>query len=251
MDREEELFLKRIKELAYQAETRGYATLTDFLNLNELNLFFSHIKELPHIQYKLWGGYENADRCRLCFYQTDDIPLEEFHISIIKISPNNSKFADTLTHRDFLGALVNLGINRGKLGDILIKDNIGYLFVEETISSYIIDSLNKIKHTYVNCSPTYLQVIDITPSYQEVKGTISSARLDAILALALNSSRSSITGLISSGKVFINSRIVTHNSTVLKENDIISVRGHGKYVYCGITHQTKKGRYCATILRYI
>ncbi len=251
MDREEELFLKRIKELAYQSETRGYATLTDFLNLNELNLFFSHLKELPHIQYKLWGGYENADRRRLCFYQMDDVPLGEFHISIVKISPNNAKFADTLTHRDFLGALVNLGINRGKLGDILIKDNIGYLFVEETISSYIIDSLNKIKHTYVTCTPTYLHAIDITPSFQEVKGTISSARLDAILALALNSSRSSITGLISSGKVFINSRLVTHNSTVLKENDIISVRGHGKYVYCGISNQTKKGRYCATILRYI
>ena len=251
MDRDEELFIKRIKELAYQADTRGHTTLTGFLNLNEYNLFLNHLKELPNTSYNFWGGYEGADRKRLAFYQTEDILADEYNISIIKIRPNNAKFADNLTHRDFLGALVNLGIDRSKLGDILIKDNIGYLFSEGTISSYIVDSLTKIKHTNVTCIPLQLEEIDITPSYQEIKGTISSNRLDAILALALRSSRSSITGLIAGGKVFINSRLVTQNSTILRENDIISVRGHGKYIYCGITSQTKKGRLCATILQYI
>ncbi len=251
MIREEELFLKRIHELVYLADTRGYTTVTDFLDLNESNLFLNHLKELPNVQYKFWGGYADAERKRLAFYQADDNLLEEFNISIIKIIPNNAKFADSLTHRDFLGSIVGLGIDRGKIGDILIKDNIGYLFAEKTIGSYIVDTLTKIKHTYVSCSFTQLEEIDITPSYQEIRGTISSARLDAILALALKTSRSSITGLISGGKVFINSRLVTQNSASLKENDIISVRGHGKFIYCGITNQTKKGRLYATILRYV
>ncbi len=251
MIREEELFLKRIHELIYLADTRGYTTVTDFLNLNESTLFLNHLKELPNVQYKFWGGYADAERKRLAFYQADDNLFEEFNISIIKIIPNNSKFADSLTHRDFLGSIVGLGIDRCKLRDILIKDNTGYLFAEKTIGSYIVDTLTKIKHTYVRCSITQLEEIDITPSYQEIRGTISSARVDAILALALKTSRSSITGLISGGKVFINSRLVTQNSTSLKENDIISVRGHGKFIYCGITNQTKKGRLYATILRYI
>ncbi len=251
MDRDDELFLKRIKELAYQADNRGYTTLTDFLNLNEYNLFVNHIKELPNISYNLWGGYEGADRRRLAFYVADDILLEEYNISVIKISPNNAKFADSLSHRDFLGALISLGIDRGKLGDILIKNNTGYLFVDQAIGLYIVDTLTKIKHTNVSCTLTQLEEVDIAPSYQEIRGTISSVRLDSVLALALKSSRSSISELISGGKVFINSRLITQNSTSLKENDIISVRGHGKFIYCGITNQTKKGRLYATILRYI
>ena len=251
MDRDDELFLKRIKELAYQADNRGYTTLTDFLNLNEYNLFVNHIKELPNISYNLWGGYEGADRRRLAFYVADDILLEEYNISVIKISPNNAKFADSLSQRDFLGALISLGIDRGKLGDILIKNNTGYLFVDQAIGLYIVDTLTKIKHTNVSCTLTQLEEVDIAPSYQEIRGTISSVRLDSVLALALKSSRSSISELISGGKVFINSRLITQNSTSLKENDIISVRGHGKFIYCGITNQTKKGRLYATILRYI
>lgn len=251
MDRDDELFLKRVKELAYQTDNKGYTTLTDFLNLNEINLFLNNLKDLPQVHYKLWGGYEEAERRRLAFTVTEDIPLEEYNIDVIQISPLNAKFADSLTHRDFLGAILNLGIERGKLGDIIIKENIGYVFADHRIATYIADSLCKIKHTNVSCLLTSIQKIDIAPSFKEIKGSISSVRLDTILALALKSSRSSITGLIAGGKVFVNSRLVMQNSVTLKENDIISVRGHGKFIYRGITNQTKKGRLYATILRYI
>ncbi len=251
MNREEELFLKRMKELAHQADTRCYTTVSDFLNLNELNLFLNNLREFPNVPYKLWGGYEDADRKRVAFYQDEDNVLNEFGICIVKISPLNAKFADSLTHRDFLGALVNLGIDRCKLGDILIKDNIGYLFSDETISSYIIDTLTKIKHTSVSCTITEGNSLEVTPSFMEIRGTVSSVRIDAILALAMKSSRSSISSLITGGKVFINSRLVTQNSYTVKENDIISVRGIGKFIFSGITNQTKKGRLYATILRYI
>lgn len=251
MDRDDELFIKRAKELAYQADNKGYTTLTDFLNLNEINLFLNNLKDLPHVHHKLWGGYEEAERKRLAFTVADDIALDEFNICVIQISPLNAKFADSLTHRDFLGALLNLGIERAKLGDILIKENIGYVFADQMIATYITDSLCRIKHTNVSCLITSIQKIDIAPSFKEIKGSVSSVRLDAILALALKTSRSSITELIAGGKVFVNSRLIMQNSATLRENDIISVRGHGKFIYCGITNQTKKGRLYATILRYI
>lgn len=251
MNKEDELLLKRLKELANQADTRYYTTVSDFLNLNELNLFLNNLKEFPPVPYKLWGGYEDADRKRIAFYQDEDNLPAEFGITLVKISPLNAKFADSLTHRDFLGALVNLGIDRSKLGDILIKNNCGYLFSDDKISTYIVDTLTKIKHTNVSCEITECSTLDVKPTFMEIKGSVSSLRIDAILALAMKSSRSTVSSLILGGKVFINSRLVLQNSYTVKENDIISVRGYGKFIYSGITNQTKKGRFYVIILRYI
>ena len=251
MNKEEQLLVKRFRELSYQASLKGYHTFTDFLNLNEINLFFSNRKEFASVNYSFWGGHKEAERQILSFHTEDSIIIEEFNILMIEIRPVHAKFADQLTHRDFLGALIHLGIDRSKLGDILIKDNIGYVFTDYVIGDYIIQNLSKIKHTQVVCSRCSTDEVNIEPSFKEIRGTISSNRLDSVVSLALNTSRSSITGLISGGKVYVNGRIVESNSYVLKDDDIVSVRGHGKFVFKGITNQTKKGRLSATILKYI
>lgn len=250
MNKDELLLQKRIVDLAYQASVRGYNTFTDFLNLNEQNIFHATIKELPSVQYNLWGGYESAERKILGFY-SDTLIKEEFDICLVEMKPNSMKFADELSHRDYLGALMNLGVERAKLGDILIKENIGYVFTNRIIGQYIIDQLTKIKRTYISCQWATMTEMDIQPSFKEIKGSISSVRLDALIALAFQSSRSSIVGLIDAGKVFVNGKLIVSNSFVPKEGDIISVRGHGRFVYQGIITQTKKGRYFATVLKYI
>jgi RNA-binding protein YlmH len=88
------------------------------------------------------------------------------------------------------------------------------------------------------------------PKYTEVVGTVSSVRLDSILAVAFHTSRSSLSGLIEGGKVFVNSKEVLSNSYLLKENDVVSVRGLGKFLYVGTSYQTKKGRLSVKILLY-
>lgn len=251
MTKDEQLTMKRMKELSFQTSKRGYHTFTDFLNLNELSLFYSNLKEIAPVNYFLWGGYEEAERKMICFYEDDCITKEEFDITLIELKPIHAKFADQLTHRDFLGALMNLGIERSKLGDIFIKDNIGYVFTNTVIGEFIMKNLTKIKHTNIICSYSTLTEVDITPSFKEIKGTISSNRLDTIISLAFQSSRNSITGLIAGGKVYVNSKLVESNSYILNENDVVSVRGYGKFIFKGITNQTKKGRLCATILKYI
>lgn len=250
MNKEELLLLKRMKDLAFQADVRGYSTFTDFLNLNEMNILYSSLKEFPSVNYYLWGGYEEAERKVLCFYN-GTISTNEFDITMVEIKPVSHKFSDDLSHRDFLGALINLGIDRSKLGDILIKDNVGYVFTTPVIGQFIIDQLNKIKHTNVTCNTRTLTDIDIKPNLKEIRGSISSVRLDSLIALAFNTSRSSMTGLISGGKVFVNGKLTESNSFVPKEGDIVSVRGHGRFIYRGITNQTKKGRFFATVLKYI
>lgn len=250
MDKEEALFCKRIKELAYQTATRGYATFTDFLNMNEMSLFHSIYRELPSTQYKIWGGYEDADRCMIGFYTEYEITNEEFDLCILKIEPLNAKFSNTLTHRDFLGAILNLGIDRCKIGDILIKENVGHVITNPVMGEFIRMNLDKIKHTNVRCSVSSLEDVNMEPSFIEITGSIASNRLDSVIALAFKTSRSSVSGLIAGGKVYVNSKWVQSNSYMVKEEEIVSVRGMGKFKYKGMKSTTKKGRIYATVMKY-
>lgn len=251
IEKDELLLKKRILELARVAEIRQLTTFTDFFSMNDLHLYYSLRKELPRIESTTYGGYPSAERKIIFFHSENVIPNFQERIHCIQITPKNKKFSDDLTHRDFLGAVLNLGIERSKIGDILVDEKEGFLFSCSSISTFIIESLIKVKHTNVNCYFCELDSVDIQPRYKEITGTVPSERLDAMIALAFSSSRTSILSLISGGKVFVNSRIVETNSYLLKENDIISVRGQGKFIYKGLQNQTKKGRYLIKLHKYI
>jgi RNA-binding protein YlmH len=253
LDKDELILRRRLLEQANTAYTRGICICTDFLNLNEQNIFTSLKHELPMIKYFAYGGFSDAERKILCFCGNDSVVHEEdinFPISCIKVVPLNQKFSDSLNHRDFLGAVLNLGLDRSKVGDILINENEGYLFSHTGISGFIVDQLVKVKHTMVSTSIIDRKDFDYKPNFQEVVGTVSSTRLDSILSVAFHSSRSGLTSLIEGGKVAVGGKIVLSNSYTLKENDVVSVRGLGKFIFSGTTYQTKKGRYSVKILLY-
>jgi RNA-binding protein YlmH len=250
IEKEEQILQKRFLELARIAYHKGICTYSDFLNLNEINLFYRLKQEIPNVKYELFGGYEGAERKVLCFYGEESVKAFSGYITCIRILPLNKKFSDDLNHRDFLGAILNLGIERNTLGDILVKEKEGFVFCETTISNFIIDNLLKVKHTSIRCEIMDDHAPDIKPAFKEIRGTVSSPRLDSIIALALNASRSSILGLIEGGKVFIDGRLIESNSYILKENETVSVRGHGKFIYQGMQNQTKKGRFYVTLLKY-
>ena len=258
MDKEEQLLRRRLLDLAYTGYQRGICVFSDFLNLNEQNIFHGMKNDLPPIPYFTDGGFPDAERKMICFYGEEAYTYEQelssqinFPMNCIRIEPRNKKFSDSLTHRDFLGAILNLGIDRSKIGDLLIEENEGYLFSSHSVSEYITENLIKIKHTMVNASIIDRKDFHYEPKLKEITGTVSSVRLDSILSVAFRSSRSSLTGLIESGKVFVNGKEVLSNSYPLKENDIVSVRGYGRFIYVGTSYQTKKGRYSVKILRYI
>jgi len=253
LDKDEQLLKRRLLDLANTAYNRGICLFSDFLNLNEQNLFISLKNELPRIKYFTYGGFQDAERKILCFCGNDQYQSQEeidFPIACIKVLPLNQRFSDSFSHRDFLGAVLNLGIDRGKVGDILIDANEGYLFAHNTISPFILDQLTRVKHTVVSTEVVEQQDFDYKPKYVEVVGTVASVRLDSILSVAFHTSRSSLSGLIEGGKVFVNSKEVLSNSYTLKEKDVVSVRGLGKFIYEGTSYQTKKGRYSVKILMY-
>lgn len=258
MEKNEVLLRKRLIELSNIAYQRGIPTYSDYLNLNELNILHSIPKDLLPINYRTFGGYELSERQMaaflpdaFCAYMEEKYIKDSYPIQMLKIRPLNSKFAEELTHRDYLGALLNLGIERSKIGDILVNHKDAYVFVSETLTEYIKKELIKVRHTMVMVEKADKISADIEPRFEEIKGTVASIRLDAMLALAFNASRSKLTPLIEGGKVFVNGKLISSNGYHLKENDIISVRQMGRIKYIGILSETKKGRYYVLVKKYI
>lgn len=233
---ENELTKKRLTELSHRAFERGYTTFSDFLNLEEISLLKSLHTES---EYNLYGGYDNADRCVASFGECEEY---QYPISCIKIEPANQKFADELSHRDFLGALMNLGINRSTLGDIIVTNNTGYLFCLNSIKEYILQNLDRIKHTTVRCTESVLPAEIAEKKPDPIELTVSSQRVDITVAAVFKLSRNAVTQLVNQEKVFINSKIAYKESLTLKSGDIVSVRGKGKFIFDGEIRQTKKNK---------
>lgn len=233
---ENELTKKRLTELSHRAFERGYTTFSDFLNLEEISLLKSLHTES---EYNLYGGYDNADRCVASFGECEEY---QYPISCIKIEPANQKFADELSHRDFLGALMNLGINRSTLGDIIVTNNTGYLFCLNSIKEYILQNLDRIKHTTVRCTESVLPAEIAEKKPEPIELTVSSQRVDITVAAVFKLSRNAVTQLVNQEKVFINSKIAYKESLTLKSGDIVSVRGKGKFIFDGEIRQTKKNK---------
>jgi len=251
MNKEELLLQKRLAELSRIAYTREIVTFSEFLNLNELNILHTTPKDMLLSQYKTYGGYGLSERQMAAFLPDALYYDSQYPIQIIEISPVNRKFAEELSHRDYLGAVMNLGIERCKLGDILIEDGKAILFAKEELAGYIMEHLTRIRHTTVKTSILSAFEDSYEPRYEELKGTVASVRLDTVLSLAYPLSRSKITGLIEGARVFVNGKLVTSNGYRLKEGDILSVRKMGRIGYNGILSETKKGRYMVSIRKYI
>lgn len=236
-----DLLSKRYIDLSKQANRKGIVIFSDFLNLNEQNVLDSVKKQLE-TPYRLFGGHPMAER-RVAAFVPDTIAYEwSYPISCQKILPTYPKFSDVLTHRDVLGAVMNLGLERGKIGDILGKENTFYLFCKENMEEYLVQSLSRIKHTTVTIQTVEQPETEIVPSFEEKEGIVTSNRIDSVIAAFCNISRGQAVKLIAGGKVFVNGREILHNTYLCKEGEIFSVRTYGKYIFDGIMGETRKGR---------
>ena len=250
MEKEELLFRKRMGELARICYERDVPVHTDFLTLNEQTIFLSLVPSLPPARFELAGGYEAAERKIVCFLPSYEERLQEPPFSCLLAEPVNQKFAQELTHRDYLGALMNLGIQRSKIGDILIDGKRCYIFCMEDMADYLCRELHSVSRTNLTLSKIPVQEQTVAPKFQRISGSVASLRLDCVLALAWKSSRSKMTPYIEGEKVYVNGRQVLSNSYVLKAGDIVSVRGLGKFAYRGVETETKKGRLFIALDRY-
>ncbi|MEG0215976.1 MAG: YlmH/Sll1252 family protein, partial [Hungatella sp.] len=205
---------------------------------------------LPDLQVQLTGGYDLAERKVVCFLPSYTETILDMPISCIQIKPVNAKFAEELTHRDYLGAIMNLGIERSKVGDIVIDDTACHVICMTDMADYVAEQLHLVKHTTIHCLVCPVFELNMQPKFETISGSIASDRLDNLLSLAYHLSRTQAVSYIEGERTFVNGKMIHSNSHQLHNGDIVSVRGQGKFIYRGIQNQTKKGRLFVTLDQY-
>lgn len=247
-----ELIKRRFIELGRKSLGSDVFTFTDFLGLAEQSAFNEIKKELRGVHYEAFGGATGAERVIIRFGSEEELGYSlPYPISVIKAEPISPKYADKLTHRDFLGAILNLGIERDTLGDIVIINNVGYIFALENIAEYIADSLIKVKRTDVKA--TVVNELPDGELYRTEPRTVqvSGERLDAIIAKVFQLSREDAQMLFKKRLVFADGRQIDSTSYTPKEKEKISVRGHGRFIYVGTQSLSKKGKLNLLVQLYV
>lgn len=242
-EKEVQQLKNRFRDLAERSYSQGIFTFTGFLGLSEQEIFWQQERELRFAEYALEGGCRGADRVMVRFGSESQLGYQvPFPIVCIHIRPLVHKFADDLSHRDFLGALMNLGIDRSTLGDIKVGDKEAYLFCLDTVANFICENLTQVRHTHVNCSVTedYAAIPREEPEFMSIQ--VQSLRVDAVLAKVYNMSREKSLELFRAGKVYVNGRLCENNSRLLRPGETVNARGFGKFLLAGEPRETRKGR---------
>ena len=262
MTEEELLFDRRIRELADNSCRSSRFLFTDFLTEAEQG----QVRALFHAPcgVALWGGYENAERRMARFGSEAAFGYEEpYPLAVLEIAPRNPKFAEELGHRDFLGSVLALGLERRVIGDIVLSEctvprkgdpargAAAWLVAEEHIADYIAENLRQVKHTYVTVRRVEGVPENAGPKLKEETVQVSSERIDAVIAHVFRLSRSQSLSLFAAGRVAVNGREAASGSAAPREGDTVSVRGLGRFRYLGVDHSTRKGRLAVNIARFV
>lgn len=229
-------------KLAYEKDVPIFTS--SFLSPNIWRFFEENCK-IEKLQFEANGIFEESERRMVCFNNIYEIP---FPILILEIK-NKSNFS-RLEHKDYLGAIMSLGIERDKLGDLVLIENSCYIPVVEDISSYIISNLSKIGR-----SPVEIKIIEDLnklPSiqFEEIIINVQSLRVDAVVSKLINGSRNKAVDLIDSGKVLLNYVKSKDKSQEIKFNDRITIRGSGKFIIINLVGDTKSGKHKILVKKY-
>jgi RNA-binding protein YlmH len=240
-DEKELKSMRRILDLIEITINRHNVTYTDFLEPNLIELAKSILNRFEDIGYVIDGGFVNAERQMISifswyyFYEEN----KDSHIYPIEIKGNLKK----IQHKDVLGSILGLGIVREKVGDIGFFEDSIKVALSKDISDYVLFNLKKVKRENVEVKSipkNELGLIDKSGVYKDI--IASSMRLDAIISEAYNLSRSDSQKLIQSNLVKVNFKEETRTSKNIIENDLISVRGKGRFRVSSIDGLTKKER---------
>lgn len=232
---------RRFVDLSKQANRKGIVMFSDFLTMNE-QLILQQNKEKLESEYRMSGGYEYAERQMVAFIPDALFYEWDYPMKCIRIRPAYPKFAEKLTHRDVLGALMSLGIERSKIGDLIVNDTEMFFFAKEEIVPYILEQLTSVRHTVVSLETEEDSHIEYEPQFINKEAIVTSNRLDAVIAAICNISRSASLRMIQEGKIFVNGAESLHNTYYCKQGDLLSIRGFGKVRFGETLGVTKKDR---------
>lgn len=241
--KEEQMFEKRIKELAEKSYRENCYQYTGFLNLMEQSDVEKMSKEISYAGIQSSGGDSLCERKVYGFGSEEAFGYSPvFPISCLHIYPATPKFAEDLGHRDYLGAIMNLGIQRSCIGDLFIKEKNAWVFVLDNMQEYLLENLTKVRHTFVKTEQCEKLPIDAAPTLLEKQANVASERLDVVIAEIYHFSRSQVSELFREKQIFLDGRLMENKSGILKKGVVVSVRHQGRFFYDGVISETRKGR---------
>lgn len=228
---ENNLFIKN----NYEKIIRG--NYSEFLDPSEQKSLISLLNK-NNIKYNIYEPFKDATKTII---YTKEFPK----VSLLEIKAKNQ-----LKHSDILGSLFSHNIALSKYGDIIICDKY-YVIVLDSIKNYLLTNLTKVGKTNVSLLEVSSDLInDYQYEYEELTLLVSSLRLDNVVSCITNKSRAQVLDLFKDKYVLINYLIASKRTYLVKENDIISIRKHGKYLFKGIKKETNKKRLIVSIYKY-
>ena len=265
-DAERALLEARVEDLWERAE-RYEPVAGPFLSPREQHYAREKLKKSAGDAFGVfYGGYDGSERSRLFvlpeYLATEDgdytaavlrALIPELSASAVRALRIEGSGYRRLSHRDYLGSLLGLGIERDKLGDIVVENEFGALvFCDGAMAEYILSELKKVGSDTVKV--TVAEVGDdfrVVRQMRPISDTVASPRLDSIVSSLVGTSREKAQDLVRQGLVEVDYEPCERNDKMPQVGAVISVRGHGKYVIQDVSEQTKKGRYRLRAAQYI
>ncbi len=255
---DEKILAARVQDFIKRSSDKSVPVFTEFLSDREQAIVSETAGAMAARESMIvFGGYDDAERAVIgffpdyCMYCEKDELLAEFPFVALKIKCSGFR---EHSHRDFLGSLLGLGVERSVIGDIIVGEK-GYsatVFVLSKMCGYICENLKLVGRDGVKVEPCATDDLDfIERKFESIKGTCASLRLDALMSEMLNLSREKAGKLILEGCVSVNHEESTDKSRQLFLNDVISVKGFGKYRLSSVGDTNRKGRIRFEVQKYI
>ncbi len=245
MDNDKLLF-SRIADISALCDKYQTPRFSDFLDEAEkAKIQLSH----QDTGGRWFGGYEGSARQILGFFPDwCEKADSEFPIACVKITNKGGK---RLSHREYLGTIMSLGLKRQKIGDIKVGESFAYIFTTDDVAD-LVASIEKISSTGVKCEIVAASECEIPEAkYTQIDAVVASLRLDAVVGAVCKLSRKNSAELIASGRCEVNHIEVLRTDYAVKEGDLLSLRGFGRAEVVGVNGETRSGRLHITIKKYI
>lgn len=252
-DRELRLLLARTMDQMDAAQRRSIPAHTHFLSPAQQAAVEGLIHAAGNPRHLFFGGYQGAERT-ICVFLPDWLeeeqwPAGDHPLAALRLT---APAAAQLSHRDWLGSILGLGLTREKVGDLLVAGCQCQAVLLAETAGIAASQLERVGRWPVKCAP--VELAELTPPERKVKvirDTFASLRLDAVAASAFSLSRTRAASLIASGRVTLNHLECTKPDRPVEAGDVIACQGSGKCVVKAITGQSKKGRIMAELERYL
>lgn len=245
---EEKLLLSKITDKINFCERKNKIQVTDFLDLSQKQQVYIFLNTKKIKNYLFYGGVEAAERVAVVFYPEkleniiQNINLNEY-IKVVRIAlPNENK--GKYIHKDYLGALMKLGLKREKVGDILVDENGADIIIKEDILKFVLSNLPSLtRFSKAKVEEISLEDVRKIESKKEIITiTIPSMRIDNIVSELARCSRGKANELLATERVLVNYEVIQKSSKEIKPKDIVTIRGKGRFEIKEIKGNTRSGR---------